>query len=337
MAFLDNSGDIILDAVLTDTGRFRLAKGDGTFRIVKFALGDDEINYAEYDKNHASGSAYYDLQILQTPILEAFTNNTSLMKSKLISIPRTNLLYLPVIRLSGTSTGGSAGSIPVGGNWNDGYFLLCVNEDTVGNASSNPQTEGLLVGSNSNNVDDNTIRGRLNGFQALGTGQNFIRTDQGLDTTEISDEYTIDADLNETQYIIEIDNRFGSIVSAPGTGDVRASVSFIDDDNIASYYLSSGTDRAFVTGITGGNADGSTIEGPRGTQLRFRIQASTDLATSDYLFTQLGSTTTETLAKGTGTMPVRYIDSIVKVTGATTGYRIDIPVRFVRKSGDIST
>ena len=50
MAFLDNSGDIILDAVLTDTGRFRLAKGDGSFKIVKFALADDEINYGLYDK-----------------------------------------------------------------------------------------------------------------------------------------------------------------------------------------------------------------------------------------------------------------------------------------------
>ena len=29
MAFLDNSGDIILDAVLTDEGRRRLAMGDG--------------------------------------------------------------------------------------------------------------------------------------------------------------------------------------------------------------------------------------------------------------------------------------------------------------------
>ncbi len=93
MAFLDNSGDIILDAVLTDTGRFRLAKGDGSFKITKFALGDDEIDYALYDKNHASGSAYYDLEVLQTPVLEAFTNNTSMLKSRLISIPRTNLLY----------------------------------------------------------------------------------------------------------------------------------------------------------------------------------------------------------------------------------------------------
>ena len=77
MAFLDNSGDIILDAVLTDTGLMRLSKGDGTFKIAKFAFGDDEINYQSYNKNHASGSAYYDLQILQTPVLEAFTNNTS--------------------------------------------------------------------------------------------------------------------------------------------------------------------------------------------------------------------------------------------------------------------
>ena len=86
MAFLDNSGDIILDAVLTDTGRFRLAKGDGSFKIVKFAFGDDEINYGNYNSAHASGSAYYDLEILQTPVLEAFTNNTSMLKSRLVTV-----------------------------------------------------------------------------------------------------------------------------------------------------------------------------------------------------------------------------------------------------------
>ena len=98
MAFLDNSGDIILDAVLTDTGRQRLARGDGSFRISKFALGDDEIDYGLYNKLHASGSAYYDLEILQTPVLEAFTNNMSSMKSKLMSISRTNLLYMPILK-----------------------------------------------------------------------------------------------------------------------------------------------------------------------------------------------------------------------------------------------
>ena len=99
MGFLDNSGDIILDAVLTDLGRERMARGDGSFKITKFALGDDEINYGNYDKNHASGSAYYDLEILQTPVLEAFTNNASSMTSKLISLSRNDILYLPVIMI----------------------------------------------------------------------------------------------------------------------------------------------------------------------------------------------------------------------------------------------
>ena len=74
MAFLDNSGDIILDAVLTDVGRKRLAAGNGSFSVSKFALGDDEVDYSLYrnsnstEGTHPSGSAYYDLNILQTVV-----------------------------------------------------------------------------------------------------------------------------------------------------------------------------------------------------------------------------------------------------------------------------
>ena len=45
-----------------------------------------------------SSSVNTDIEILQTPVLEAFTNNTSLLKSKLLSISRTNHLYLPIIK-----------------------------------------------------------------------------------------------------------------------------------------------------------------------------------------------------------------------------------------------
>ena len=91
MAFLDNSGDIILDAVLTETGRRRMA--DGSFSVTKFALSDDEINYSLYDKNHTSGSAYYDLEILQTPILEATTEVN--LYTGLLSLSNLNILYMP--------------------------------------------------------------------------------------------------------------------------------------------------------------------------------------------------------------------------------------------------
>jgi len=46
--------------------------------------------------------------------------------------------------------------------------------------------------------------------------------------TASTSSYTLDSDLVETQYIIQIDNRFGNLVSKAGN---RAKVSFIDDDN----------------------------------------------------------------------------------------------------------
>ena len=219
MAFLDNSGDIILDAVLTDTGRYRLAKGDGSFKIVKFALGDDEINYGLYDKNNPSGSAYYDLEILQTPVLEAFTNNASSMQSRLISIPRTNLLYLPVMEVAK----GVGGFEWVGSAASSGSFVVAADNDSV-----KQQPDGLMppVGS--------SPEGILNGASPANT-TSAIRVDQGLDTTEISPQFNLDSDLVETGYIVQIDNRLGSIVDI---GGAPAAVSFIDDDNIASYYFS---------------------------------------------------------------------------------------------------
>ena len=137
------------------------------------------------------------------------------------------------------------------------------------------------------------------------------------------------ADLVETQYIIEIDNRLGRIRSS-AAGRAFADPSFIDDDNIATYYFSQATDAAFVS--SNGNTDkdnSQAIAGPRGTILEFAIGASTDLQTSTYLFTKLGSTSTTWSGETDDTYG--RIDSNVRVTGLTTGYRLDIPVRFIKK------
>jgi hypothetical protein len=315
MAFLDNSGDIILDAVLTDTGRFRLAKGDGSFRIVKFALGDDEVDYTKYNRDHASGSAYFDLEVLQTPVFEAFTNNTSTMKSKLISIPRTNLLYLPVLKLNKQAANTEMYLI----DGSSETFLVAVDEDSEKATSSAASTttmasrNGVLAGENPSSDTD---------------GGSLIRIDQGLDTSDIPAAFQLDSDLVEQQYIIEIDNRLGSIHTPAGAG--LAPVSFIDDDNIASYYLSLTTNPGYVSNNDNVSTDDGTqtISGPRGSSLRFKIQSSLDLNTSTTLFTKLGSTAT------IQNDCFYYIDSNVRVTGATTGYRIDIPVRFIKLKSD---
>jgi hypothetical protein len=310
MAFLDNSGDIILDAVLTDTGRYRLAKGDGSFRVAKFALGDDEINYRLYDKNNASGSAYYDLSILQTPILEAFTDNAASLKSKLMTISRNNLLYLPVVKLNEAT--------PATKRYVDGSFLVAVDGDTEqAMVSNNTIVQGVLKGLNTNQSD------------------NFVRLDQGLDTNyEVSAVNPLDADLIETQYIVEMDNRFGSIIAPKLSGGITARASYIDDDSIASYFFSLGSDTQFVSEIETNpatpNDASQVITGPRGTRIQFSIRSSLELQSTTFLFDQLGSVTN--IAGATGSPQVQYIDTTVRVIGATTGYRVDIPVRFIKKT-----
>lgn len=321
MAFLDNSGDIILDAVLTDTGRFRLAKGDGSFKITKFALGDDEINYGNYNSSHPSGSAYYDLSILQTPILEAFTNNTSLMKSKLMTIARNNILYMPVLKLNEVFSTGRGGT-----NTNSttaGTFLVTVDETTEVDATTGAQTA----------IDQAVESGVIQGFE---TGGSYIRIDQGLDTTEVSPDAALDADLRETQYIIEIDNRLGSIVSTNGQ---EATPAFIDDDNIASYYFSAANDPEFIKRLPPGKAEDQVIKGPRGTYVEFRILSSLELSTSTFLMEKLGGTTNvyKLISNTSSSNQIwNYVDTIVRVTGATTGYRLDVPVRFIKRNTAVS-
>lgn len=95
MGYLNNQV-ITVDAILTKKGRELLAKNDGSFRITQFALADDEIDYTLYNPNHASGSAYYGEAIDNMPLLEAFPDESQIMKYKLATLPR-GTAKLPVL------------------------------------------------------------------------------------------------------------------------------------------------------------------------------------------------------------------------------------------------
>lgn len=116
MGWLDNStNNIILDAVLTDYGRQALARNDGSFRIVKFSLGDDEIDYSLITKyGRTIGREKIEKN---TPVFEAFTNQNIGLKYKMISVPRP-ILYLPQLEITN--------------NVNQGQVLL----GTIGAATS---------------------------------------------------------------------------------------------------------------------------------------------------------------------------------------------------------
>lgn len=93
-----NSQIVTIDAILTKKGRELLAKGDGSFKITQFALSDDEIDYTLYNPSHPSGSAYYGEAIENMPLLEAFPDETQIMKYKLTTLPR-GTAKMPIIDL----------------------------------------------------------------------------------------------------------------------------------------------------------------------------------------------------------------------------------------------
>ena len=97
MAIL-NPTTITVDAILTTKGRELLARNDGSFQITQFSLADDEIDYTLYNPNHPSGSAFYGEAIENTPVLEAFPEDTQTMRYKLVTLPR-GTSKLPVLNL----------------------------------------------------------------------------------------------------------------------------------------------------------------------------------------------------------------------------------------------
>ena len=357
MAFLDNSGDIILDAVLTDAGRQRLARGK--FKITKFALGDEEINYELFNSQHPSSSAFYDLEIMQTPILEAFTNNTSLMKSKLITINRNNILYMPIFKLN---DGGGVDSF-AGGNANsnnrtaadigfNGYILLAdENTRVAGAAAGNSDAPpfGVFYG------DDDRYPTSRTTHIAIDTGIEGDGTSSGL---SVIDE--MPADLMETAFLVKVDDRLLTLNAYRAEGAYPViDPQFVDDDSIATYYFGPGPGSQTIiygprTNIAQRHrtkinrsikpADLDSVKktevfnGPLGPMLALRPKAANSIRYSNSLFTQFGTagdSNSQFTYQGNssfGGTGYRYIDTSINVVGITTGQSIDIPIRIVKKT-----
>lgn len=101
MGFLNHStNNIIIDAVLTEKGRELLSNGGSSFKITRFSLGDDEVDYSILEQ--------YGLIIgkekieKNTPIFEAITDENLALKHELRTLTsnNTNKIYaFPYLKL----------------------------------------------------------------------------------------------------------------------------------------------------------------------------------------------------------------------------------------------
>lgn len=171
MGFIQHdTNNIILDAVLTDTGRQFLARNDGSFSIVKFAMGDDEVDYTIIRKfGRTIGKEKIEKN---TPVFEAQTNTSLALKNRLVSVSNPNLIRLPTLSLTG---------------------------------------EGL----------DST-------GTVVSMGNTTLKTRSVTVAQTISNEDTIDVELRDQIFIVELDNRFLQISSqTPDNVDGNQRASFL--------------------------------------------------------------------------------------------------------------
>jgi hypothetical protein len=165
-----DTNNIILDAVLTDQGRQFLSRNDGSFSVVKFATGDDEIDYSIIQKyGRTVGKEKIEKN---TPIFEALTNGSLAQKFGCVSVSNPNLLRLPNLTFTG---------------------------------------EGVDLTNNILSIGNTTVKRRS------------ITISQ-----EIQNETSIDVELRDQSFIIELNNQFLQIIgTAPDNIDGQQKATYI--------------------------------------------------------------------------------------------------------------
>jgi len=102
MGFLDHStNNIIIDAVLTDAGRKKMADNNGSFKIAFFSLADDEVDYTIIQK---FGRTVGKEKITKnTPIFEAQTQGNLALKYRMLTLPDPTIIRLPSLTIVGSA------------------------------------------------------------------------------------------------------------------------------------------------------------------------------------------------------------------------------------------
>lgn len=154
MGYIDNQ-TVTVDAVLTQKGRQLLAQ-NGNLNITSFALADDEIDYTLYNPNHPNGSAFYDIALRNTPVFEPLTDETQVMKYKLVTLNQ-GVTSIPVITIAQDKilvTRDYTGDIIISPSTNPAYNLQAGYTAILGN-----KNVGILIVQQTNAVNSvsNTV------------------------------------------------------------------------------------------------------------------------------------------------------------------------------------
>jgi len=206
MGYLNNQV-VTVDAILTKKGREIMAKNDGSFQITQFSLADDEIDYTLYNPTHPNGTAFYGEAIDNMPLLEAFPDETQIMKYQLTTLPR-GTAKLPVLDLGYAAItlkqGASLAITPQTLSYlgNDQAFESSGYSATISDVRLLGTYSGLGVNSTA------AINANTNATVTIGTNvsKTIIGTQINLRATTVNTLFGTNATLSSTLTVVGLDS-----------------------------------------------------------------------------------------------------------------------------------
>ena len=348
MAFQDSTGGIVLDAVLTDIGRKRMASGE--FRITKFCLGDDEIDYSLYKLPTGSSVTYNDTGIMTMPVMEAFGGQDANINYGLQNFVRNDIIYYPSVKVN---TIVDEASNPR----TDQFHYFAVNKETTRKLKT---AFGHIKFVLQNNKLDNTK----------------IVIESGLDLENVrptmwnKEAYLLNMGLYDKYYLAYCDNRlFENLlvsrekgqfandtsdnlymnleplqsaveITLPTISDFHSVYRIAGIDNEIYQILktpptSMWTDDPADHDILTQGSNYSNIKGPRSSIFAFNLKVVNEMtsdskSSADYRYTKFGSTGQAILG---GSDLYDFIDTTIYIQAMSSNARISVPIRIIRYAG----
>jgi len=331
MGFQDNAGGIVLDAVLTDIGRKRMAQGK--FTIDKFALGDDEIDY-ELVTGKGSSATFEKLDL--TPTLEAFGGQNSNINYGLQNFIREDILHYcslavnTVVEESATHFG-------------NGFYHFAVNVETARKLTSQLSSSKYVLVNNKIEQTKIIIESGI----ACNAGDIYP-------TMLNKERYIAQMGLYDKYFMVYCDDRFvDKLLTSPSNStfkndiadnlymnlepleeSIKISLPSLDDNH--SSYRVVATDNAVIDyGDSHTGAAHSSINGPRSSVFAFNFKVLDEMTSDsnnspDYRYTKFGTTSNALFG---GSDLYDFIDTTIYIQALASNARISIPIRIVRYAG----
>jgi hypothetical protein len=362
MAFLKTSDSIIIRATLTEKGRKLMSRGK--FKIAKFALGDDEIDYSLYDSSmHADAS--YRPALLNTFSLEAYGDRLKNIQYGLNSYD-VGVIYLkdseieamePEIHASiyWMPTLVKNDLLSMSPTWRDSTYYVSVNDETTSKIR-----EGIP---NFKFLEDNNLENCKIIIESGIIGQNPGAGGPALPTPTFKNriDYILKKFLLDHDFFINVDDRFirklaaispkskfqsfpsGEYIADFETLNEIAPISLENQFPNYASYVAKGVNNMVAdsefgaTDATRSAGRISALDGPRGSVFALNVMVDEQIKANstgerDFRYKKFGEIN-QIVFSEMATSKFDYIDTTIYIYGGTTNSRIVVPVRLIRYAG----